>query len=113
MSLGGNVYLLAFTDDYSRKTWVYTTKTRTESELYDRFKAWEQHFQKESGQQLIALRADNRSEFHKLGGRIERENGIKMEFTVPYIPEQNDIAERLNRAIFTMVRAMLFKDGLP
>lgn len=44
-SLGGNSYLLTFTDDYSRKTWVDTTKTRTE--LYEKFKAWKQLVEKE------------------------------------------------------------------
>ena len=109
-SLGGNLYLLTFTDDYSRKTWVYTTKTRTE--LYERFKEWKQNVEKESGLQLVALRSDKGGEFNKLEEKI-KQGGVEMEYTVAYTPEQNGVAERLNRTIFTMVRAMLFEAGLP
>lgn len=66
-----------------------------------------------SGLQLIALRADNGGEFNKLEEKIAKQDGIKMEYTVGYTPEQNGVAERLNRTIFTLVRAMLFEAGLP
>lgn len=61
----------------------------------------------------MTLAADNGSQFHKLSDQIERENGIRMEYTVPYTPEQKEVAERLNSMIFTMVRAMLYEAGLP
>ena len=36
LTLGGAKYMLTFTDDYSRKSWVYLAKGRTD--LYGRFK---------------------------------------------------------------------------
>lgn len=48
-----------------------------------------------------------------MGDKIEKTDGIRMEYTVPDSPEQNGVAERLNRTIFTMVRAMLYEAGLP
>lgn len=98
-------------DDYSRKTWVYTTKTRRE--LFDGFKEWKQSVEEESDLYLVAFRADNGGEFNKLEDKITKQNGVKMEYMVLYTPEQNRFAERLNRTIFTMVRAMLYEAGLP
>jgi transposase InsO family protein len=45
--------------------------------------------------------------------RLERENGVVVEFTTPYTPEQNGVAERLNRTLTTKIRAMLAEAGLP
>jgi hypothetical protein len=39
--------------------------------------------------------------------------GIKRELTVPYNPQQNGVAERKNRAIVGVARAMLHDQGLP
>jgi hypothetical protein len=35
-TLGGLKYILTFTDDYIRKSWIYLIKTRTE--LYEKFR---------------------------------------------------------------------------
>jgi hypothetical protein len=35
-TLGGLKYMLTFTDDYTRKSWIYLTKARTE--LYEKFR---------------------------------------------------------------------------
>lgn len=37
---------------------------------------------------------------------------IKQEFTVPFNPEQNGMAERTNRTIVEMMRCMLKDSGL-
>ena len=36
-----------------------------------------------------------------------RENGIAKELTVPFTPQQNGLAERLNRTLIEKARAML------
>lgn len=40
-------------------------------------------------------------------------NGIIHEFTAPYSPEQNGIAERKNRTLKDMMNAMLLNSGMP
>jgi hypothetical protein len=35
----GARYILTFTDDYTRKSWVYLTRARTE--LYEKFREWQ------------------------------------------------------------------------
>lgn len=39
--------------------------------------------------------------------------GIRHERTVPKMPEQNGVAERLNRTLIEMVRSMLIDANLP
>jgi hypothetical protein len=56
--------MLTFTDDYSRKSWIYLTKERTD--LYDRFKEWRAEVEKQSGKQLKALRSDGAGEYGRL-----------------------------------------------
>ena len=41
------------------------------------------------------------------------ENGIAHQFTNPYMPEQNGVAERLNRTIIESVRSLLIHSKLP
>ena len=41
------------------------------------------------------------------------EKGISHEFTVPYCPQQNGVAERMNRTIMERARSMLYQVKLP
>jgi len=43
----------------------------------------------------------------------DKKTGVVVEFTTAYIPEQNGVAERLNRTLITKVRAMLTETDLP
>jgi transposase InsO family protein len=54
------------------------------------------------------IRSDNGSEFKNL--QVEEyleEEGIKHEFSAPYTPHQNGVAERKNRTLIDMARTML------
>jgi transposase InsO family protein len=107
----GARYMLTFTDDYSRRSWIYLTRTRTE--LYERFREWQMTAERQSNEKLQAIRCDNAGEYQALATRLRRENGVVFEFTTPYTPEQNGVAERLNRTLITKVRAMLAEADLP
>jgi transposase InsO family protein len=107
----GERYILTFTDDYTRRSWIYLTRTRTE--LYDRFRQWQMTAERQSNEKLQAIRCDNAGEYKALATRLKRENGVAVEFTTSYTPEQNGVAERLNRTLTTKIRAMLMEAGLP
>ena len=65
--------------------------------------------EKSSGHKVKVLRADS-------GREIEnylKKEGIRHEYTVSKTPEQNRIAERMNRTLVETVRAMLFDSKLP
>ena len=55
-SIGGSLYMLTFIDDFSRKTWVYFLKTK--SEVFESFKTFKIFVEKQSGHIIKALRSD-------------------------------------------------------
>ena len=63
---------------------------------------------------VVTLRTDNGGEYilHEFRDYLLKE-GIKHEFTVPRSPEQNGVAERLNRTFIEAVRSMLAGAKLP
>ena len=68
----------------------------------------------QTGQKIKSLRSDNGGEY-TLGEFVEycAEVGIRREFTIPYNPQQNGVAERKNRSIGGAAKAMLHDQGLP
>ena len=61
ISLGKNNYFLLFNDDFSRKTWVYFLKQK--SEVFSIFKKFKATVEKESGREIKAIRTDRGGEF--------------------------------------------------
>ena len=59
-SLGKSNYFLLFIDDFSRKTWVYFLKQK--SEVFEAFKKFKAAVEKESGYQIKAMRSDRGGE---------------------------------------------------
>ena len=60
------------------------------------------------------LRGDNGGEY--ISNKFTKfcaDKGISHEFTVPYSPQQNGVAEQLNRAIMEGARSMLYQAKLP
>jgi hypothetical protein len=111
-SLGKNNYFLLFIDDFSRKTWVYFLKQK--SEVFSTFKKFKAVVEKESGQEIKAMRTDRGGEFtSKEFLEFCEENGIRRPLTVPRSPQQNGVAERKNRTILDMARSMLKSKKMP
>ena len=92
--------------------WVYLLKHK--DEVFDRFLECKAMVEKASGQKLKILRTDNGGEYtsNKFEEFLKSE-GICHECTVPKTPEQNGVAERLNRTLAETVRAMLIDSKLP
>ena len=60
------------------------------------------------GWHIKILRTDNGLEFkNSLFETYCHDNGILHQFTVPYSPQQNGVAERLNQTLINSVRSML------
>jgi hypothetical protein len=97
-SLGGAEYFLVFIDDKTHFTWIYVLKKK--SEVFQKFKEWKALVEKESGYMVKKLRTDNGGEYTS----IDLEDflltaGIRHELTIPKTPEQNGVAERMNRTL--------------
>ena len=105
-SLRGHAYYAYFIDDYSCKTWIYFLKNK--DEVFERFKEFKALVENLSKKKIKILRLDNGGEF--MSNEFNdycKEVGIKRELTIPYNPQQNGVAERNNRSIMEVVKAMI------
>ena len=55
-SLAGNQYFLTFIDDFTRKTWVYFLKNK--SEVFEKFRNFKALVENQSGKHIKVLRTD-------------------------------------------------------
>ena len=102
-SLGGAQYFLTFTDDKSRYSWVYILHSK--DQVFDRFLEWKALVEKSCMKKVKTLRTDNGGEYTSTKFETYLKNeGIRHELTVPKTPEQNGVAERLNRTLVEMSR---------
>ncbi|KAJ0533211.1 putative RNA-directed DNA polymerase [Helianthus annuus] len=111
-SIIGDYYCLVVTDDYSRFSWVSFLKTIDETfdSLMALFKRIENLYQR----RIKRIRSDNGTEFKN--SKMEEfcdERGILHEFSAPYTPQQNGVAERKNRTLIETARTMLADSKLP
>lgn len=111
-SIGGAEYFLTLLDDKTHYTWVYPLKTK--DQVFDRFKEWQAEVENFTGQRVKTLRTDNGGEFTSNSFQAHlKACGIRHELTIPKTPEQNGVAERLNRTLVETTRAMLLDAKLP
>jgi hypothetical protein len=111
-SNGGNLYCLVIVDDYSRYTWTLFLGDKSESP--EIFKTFARRAQREYNSQIMKIRSDNDSEFKNMN--IEDwcdKEGVKLEFSATYTPQQNGVVEHKNKTLITLARAMLDDCGTP
>ena len=110
-SMGGKHYFVTFVDDFSRRVWVYTMKTK--DDVLEIFINWKKMVETQIGRKIKYLRTDNGGEYRSDPFlRICRDAGIIRHFTVRNTPQQNGVAERMNRTLLEKVRCMLSNAGL-
>ncbi|KAJ0621134.1 putative RNA-directed DNA polymerase [Helianthus annuus] len=111
-SITGDYYCLVVTDDYSRFSWVSFLKSKDETfdSLMALFRKTENLYQR----RIRRIRSDNGTKFknNKMEEFCE-EQGILHEFSAPYTPQQNGVAERKNRTLSETARTMLADSKLP
>jgi hypothetical protein len=105
-NLGGKKYCLVIVDDYSRYTWVYFFKYKHETQ--QTIKHFTNEVQCQYGQYILMIRSDNGTEFknYTLNNFLSDE-GIRHQYSSPYTPQQNGVAEWKNRTLMDMARTML------
>jgi transposase InsO family protein len=103
--------LLTFIDDFSRKVWVYFLKEK--SKVFKVFKDWKTLLEYQTEKKIKRLRTDNGLEFsnHRFDEFCKGE-GFFWHKTVVNTPQQNGVAERMNRTLLERARCMLFNVGL-
>lgn len=110
-SLSGAHSFLTFTDDFSKKVWIYFLSTK--DEVYNCFAEWKLLVENQKGRKIKCLRTDNGLGFYNQRmDKLCRDSGIKRHKTCPYTPQENGVSERMNRSIMDKVRSMLQESGL-
>jgi transposase InsO family protein len=105
-SYGGARYMLTIIDDYSRKVWTYFLKNKDDT--FAAFKDWKVMIERQADRKVKVLRTDNGGEFCSAAfNDYCRQEGIVMHHTIPYTPQQNVVAKRMNRTIISKAHCML------
>jgi len=99
-------------DDFSRMTWIYFLKYK--SEVSDKFYAFYQMIDTQFDKKIQVLRSDNGGEFfNKSMQEFFRKNGLIHQTSCPNTPQQNGVPERKNRKLLEMTRAVIFDTQVP
>jgi transposase InsO family protein len=99
-------YFINFSDDFSRKTWIYFLKVK--SEVFSIFKKFKVLVENLSGERIKALRSDRGGKFiSKEFVNLCEEKGSRKFLATPYSYQQNRVAKRKNQTILDTVRSML------
>jgi len=110
-SNGGKKYFITFTDDFSRKTWIYFLQEK--SEALSSFKSFNARVETESKKTIKSLRTDRGGEYCSDEFSTFCVNHvIRKELTTTYTPQQNGVSKRKNRVILNMVRYLLTKSDI-
>ncbi|UYV71045.1 hypothetical protein LAZ67_8001516, partial [Cordylochernes scorpioides] len=111
-SWGGSRFVLTIIDDASRYTRVYFLKRK--GDTLEKFKKWMKEAENQTGFSLKRIRTDNGLEFCSSPWNIfTKAHGIVHERTMVYTPEQNGVAERMNRTLLNLVRSTVNSCNLP
>ena len=109
---GGYSYFITFTDDFSRYGFVYLMKHK--SDAFEKFLEYQSMVEKQTGKSIKILRSDRGGEYLSTEFLDHlKDKGIISEWTPPYTPQLNGVAERRNRTLLDMVRSMMCFTDLP
>lgn len=105
-SLGKALYYISFIDDFTRYSWIYFLKEK--SDTHKAIKTFVTRVEKQYDAKVKKFRNDNGGEYiNDANKNYFSEKGIEVETSPPYSHESNGVAERFNRTITNMVRCMI------
>lgn len=107
----GNRYAMAITDDFSRFTVTYLLKHKSEAAgIIKEYVKWVENL---FGRKPSVIRSDGGGEFiNKELRSFYKQQGIQSQYSAPYSPQQNGVAERKNRSLTEMATCMLVDAGM-
>ena len=94
-SIAGDQYCLLITDEYSRYSWVFFLKEK--SEMFDCIQVLVTKLESLYKLKIRIIRTDNGTEFknHNMENFCNL-RGIVQQFSAPYVPQMNGVVERKN-----------------
>jgi histone deacetylase 1/2 len=109
-SIGNNKYYVSFVDDYSKFTWIYLLKNK--SDVFARFHDFQNHVERLFDRKILALQSDWGGEYQKLNSFFQR-IGIEHHVSCPHAHQQNGSAERKHRNIVEVGLSLLAHAHMP
>lgn len=106
----GHRYFVLFIDDFTRFTWVYFLKNK--SEVYDVFIQFEKLIKRQFGKPILAFHSDWGGEYQRLNHYFKA-TGIVHRIACPYTHEQNGTSERKIRHLVDTSLTLLAHASLP
>jgi transposase InsO family protein len=111
-SFNGYKYFIIFIDDFSRTTWLYLLKNK--SEVFSYFQEFYNFMKKQFDAKIKVFRSDNGTEFiNQNFSKLCKEKWIVHQTSCVYTPQQNGIAERKNQHLLEVTRVLLFQNNAP
>lgn len=111
-SISGHRWYVTFIDCFSRYTWLYLLKHK--SDVFSVFTDLCALIRNQFGETVKTLRSDNGSEYvNQEFEEFLASNGILHQTTCVNTPEQNGVAERKNRHLLEVARSLMFTMNIP
>jgi transposase InsO family protein len=105
-------YFVIFIDDFSRTTWLYLMKNK--SEVFSHFQKFSNFIETQFNKKIKILRTDNGTEFiNQNFSNYLKQKGIFHQTSCVYTPQQNRVSERKNHHILEVTRTLLFQNNVP
>ena len=87
---------------------------KSKSQVFEKFVEWKALVETSSGQKPKTLRSDNGGEYTSAEFTVYlKKEGVRHELTVSKTPQQNGVAERMNRTLVESVRSMCQMPNCP
>lgn len=112
LSISGCYYFLTLVNDHSKCTWIYLLKYKLDAPAY--FKIFHSMVMTQFQTKILGVRTDNAPELSD-GVMLDffQQNGINLKTSCTRTPQQNGIAERKDRNLLEVARALRFQVSLP
>ena len=110
ISRNGNRYYVIFIDDFTRYTWLYPLKLK--SDVLQSFLDFHHRVERQFNLKIINLQSDWGGEFQALTKHL-KDQGITHRISCPHAPAQNGTAERKHRHIIETALSLMHHSSIP
>ncbi|CAB4272913.1 unnamed protein product [Prunus armeniaca] len=111
-SMGGALYYVLFVDDYSRYTWIYILRSRSDFlKIYIEFSTM---IQTQFSKTIKVFRSDSGGVYISTSFLdYLKSQGTTPQLSCPETPQQNGVVERKHRHIIETARSLLISSSVP
>jgi histone deacetylase 1/2 len=109
-SVGRYRYYVSFIDDYSKFTWIYLLKHK--SEVFEKFRDFQTLVERFFDKKILAVQTDWGGEYERLSS-FSTKSGISHHVSCPHAHQQNGSAERKHRHIVEVGLSLLAHAHMP